>query len=389
VRVEQGVVFLSGSTREDDHRDWALRLAANTQDVVAVVNEIAVTEPSVWDLSPAIDELRAMGSSAVRRAPMFAIGALLLIATLVSARWSMRGASSLLRGRVKSRLLREVGARVVAIPVFLLGLYIVLSVSGLTGLAVTVIGGTGLIGLIIGFAFRDIAENFLASILISIQRPFATNDLIEVAGHKGFVQSVNPRSTLLLTLEGNHVQVPNATIYKETIVNFTANPRSRHDFAIGIGYDDSIAKAQSVALDVLTNHPAVLDDPEPLVLVESLGAATVNLRLYFWVDITRYSHMKVKSAVIRLTKRALSEAEISLPDESREVIFPRPVPVRMISEEQAEQAEHGTRPRTRGQAPESSGVVHTAEGDLENEAADMERQARTARSPEGGTDLLK
>jgi small-conductance mechanosensitive channel len=276
----------------------------------------------------------------------------------------------------------------VAVPVFLLGLYLVLSISGLTGLAVTVIGGTGLVGLIIGFAFRDIAENFLASILISIQRPFASNDLIEVAGYKGFVQSVNPRSTLLLTLDGNHVQVPNATIYKETIVNFTANPRARYDFAIGIGYDDSIAQAQTVALAVLTSHPAVLDDPESLVLVESLGAATVNLRIFFWVDITKYSHMKVKSAVIRLTKRALTEAEISLPDESREVVFPRPVPVRMLSAEQAEAAEHTRPTRTGTQAPESSAIAHTAEGDLASEAADVERQAKTARSPEGGTNLL-
>src|SRR5690606_37970753 len=135
-----------------------------------------------------------------------------------------------------------------------LGLYLVLKVSGLTRLAVTVLGGTGLMGLVLGFAFRDIAENFLASILISMQNPFASGDLIEVAGHTGFVQSVNTRSTLLITLEGNHVQIPNATIYKETITNFTAIPNARFDFLVGIGYDDSLTLAQSVALQVLLDH---------------------------------------------------------------------------------------------------------------------------------------
>ncbi len=71
-------------------------------------------------------------------------------------------------------------------PVALLGLYLVLKVSGMTRLAMTVLGGTGLVGLVIGFAFRDIAENFLASILLSVQNPFRYGDLIEVAGYLGY-----------------------------------------------------------------------------------------------------------------------------------------------------------------------------------------------------------
>jgi small-conductance mechanosensitive channel len=68
---------------------------------------------------------------------------------------------------------------------------------------------------------------------------------------------------------------------------------------------------------VLVEHPAVINNPESLVLVESLGAATVNLRIYFWVDITKYSHLKVRSAVVRLTKHAFMQAGISMPDESQ------------------------------------------------------------------------
>ena len=148
----------------------------------------------------------------------------------------------------------------------------------------TVLGGTGLVGLVIGFAFRDIAENFLASLLISIQHPFAQGDLIAVAGHRGYVQRVNMRSTLLMTMEGNHLQIPNATIYKETIINYTSNPNMRLQFTVGIGYGDSINEAQSVAYEVLRNHPAVVDEPESLVLVDSLCAATVNLSILFWID---------------------------------------------------------------------------------------------------------
>jgi small conductance mechanosensitive channel len=281
-------------------------------------------------------------------------------------------------------LLRDVLSRAIAALVFVLGLYVVLRISGLTGLAVTIIGGTGLLGLAIGFAFRDIAENFLASVLISIQRPFAMGDLIEVDGQTGYVQRVNTRATLIMTRDGNHVQVPNAIVYKNTITNFTANPRGRADFAVGIGYDDTISEAQDIALTVLREHPAVLDDPEPLVLVEALGAATINLRVNFWIDIEKYNHLKVRSAVIRLTKIAFDKAGISMPDEAREVVFPSGVPVTIEKMDEPS----ATRRKQDTKVDEDDAPVHQAEGGLTNDDEELEKQARDARLPEGGENLL-
>jgi small-conductance mechanosensitive channel len=386
VRVDEGVVFLSGRVADVQHREWAARLAGNTQDVVAVVNRIEVKEASMWDLSPAWTELRRLGAAAVREMPLFVLALLMLAATWGATKWTVHSMSSLFGRRLDSQLLRDVAARVVAVPVFLFGLYLVLRISGLTRLAMTVVGGTGVLAIVIGFAFRDIAENFLASVFISIQRPFGRGDLIEVAGYKGYVQSVNTRSTLLMTLEGNHVQIPNSTIFKDTITNFTANPNARFDFSVGIGYDDSITAAQSLALDVMRDHPAIINDPEPLVLVESLGAATVNLRIYVWVDISQYSQLKVRSAVIRLTKRAFEQAGISMPDEAREVVFPAGVPVRMVEDGSARADRPDSEPPV---AEDDEAAAHSAEGDLSSEAAEIEQQARQSRAPEAGQDLLE
>ena len=131
-------------------------------------------------------------------------------------------------------------------------------------------------------------------------------------------------------------------------------------------------------------HPAILDDPEPLVLVEKLAASTVNLRLYFWIDIGKYSQEKVRSAIIRLTKSALAGAGISMPDEAREVVFPQGVPVTMTDVEEAAAAadESLGRPAAREDA------VHDAEGGLKSEDADVERQAENARLPESGANLI-
>ncbi|TWT63244.1 mechanosensitive ion channel family protein [Rubinisphaera italica] len=385
VKVDQGVVFLSGQTRSESHREWAGQLAGNTQDVVAVVNRIQLIERSMWDLSPAWEELRDLGKTTVQSSPLIAVNLLLIIVTWFVTSWSSHAASYLLQWRMKSSLLRDVTARAIAVPVFLLGLYLVLKVSGLSRLAMTVLGGTGILGLVMGFAFRDIAENFLASILISMQHPFASGDLIEVAGYTGYVQSVNTRSTLLMTLEGNHVQIPNATIYKQTITNFTANPSARFDFTIGIGYDDSIELAQSVAMSVLSKHPAIVQELDKLVLVENLGASTVNLRIYFWIDIAKYSSLKVNSAIIRLVKQAFDEAGISMPDEAREVVFPNGVPVHMISSQHFKESEASNK-KPSGKSPDSQS--NAAEGDLSSESKEINQQAQKSRSPESGQNLL-
>jgi small-conductance mechanosensitive channel len=146
---------------------------------------------------------------------------------------AMRGLRRLLQPRLAVALLREVIARSVGVLVFILGLYLVLRIAGLTRLALTMLGGTGLLGLVIGIAFRDITENVLASILLSVQRPFRVGDLVDIAGVIGYVQQLNVRTTVLMALSGHHVQIPNATVYKSIIRNYTSNPNRREDFTRG------------------------------------------------------------------------------------------------------------------------------------------------------------
>ena len=117
--------------------------------------------------------------------------------------------------------------RFISILIMLLGVYVFLRLAALTEFAVAVMSGTGLIGLILGFAFKDIAENFISSMLLSIQRPFKIDDVIEVDGRLGVVRKVTARATTLVDFDGNHIQIPNATVYKNVIKNFTANPKMR------------------------------------------------------------------------------------------------------------------------------------------------------------------
>ena len=383
VVVREGVVFLSGFTSTQEHRNWAGELASKTEGVVAVVNNIEVRSDAGSTFQFAQNEIARLATAAARTWPLvlltlLIIGFAWLLSSLVGtvARWA-------LAEKIKSPLLLAVVVRLLAVPIFLLGLYFVLQVAGLTRLALTVLGGTGLAGIILGFAFRDIAENFLASLLLSIRNPFRRGDLIEVAGREGVVQSLNTRSTVLLTLDGNHVQIPNATVYKSTIVNFSANERRRAHFTIGIGYDSPIAKAQAIIMRVVKEHSAVLPEPEPLALVYELGSATVNLNVSYWFDSATYAPDKINSALLRICKHDLLKAGIELPDPAREVVFPKGVPI----------IEHAGVPRTGGLGQEQPDKDGNEEG---QEATSSE--GRLTKStlneeppdiPEAEEDLLK
>jgi small conductance mechanosensitive channel len=391
VHVEDGVVFLNGGTKTDDLKKWASDVARNTQDVVAVANQIEVSEPSPWDFSAAWDGMSILWRDFVRSIPFVVFG-LLILALSAGAGWiASRFTRVFLRHRIRATLLRGVIAYAVGIFGFLVGTYIVLRVSGLTQLALTVVGGTGLVGLAIGIAFREITENFLASIFLSMQRPFETGDLIEVTGIIGYVQQLNVRTTILMSLDGNLVQVPNATVYKSTIRNFTANPNRRESFNVGIGYDDPIDKAQEIARQVLTDHPFVLKDPEPWVLVDSLGSATVNLRIYFWLNGRQHSWLKVRSSVIRLVKRAFQQDGISMPDEAREVVFPNGIPITMLDKAPASAAGDVSKKNSEvAPCPDEPNAVSTkAEAGLSSEAGDLNEQARQAQPLDEGENLLR
>ena len=380
VRVDDGIVFLDGLTDSEDHRVWARELAGKTQDVVAVVNRIEVEVVPDWSFAPAIEALRNVGERTVSSLPLVVLSLILLPLAWWLSGVTARGLRRWILGRLESPFLRTIVARALALPIFLIAIYVVLQVAGLSQLALSLVGGAGVIGIVLGFAFRDIAENFLASLLLSIRQPFRAGDLIDVDGRLGSVHSMNTRSTILISPDGNHIQIPNSIVYKSVITNFTAAPEGRDNVTVGIGYDASISDAQDIIAKVLAGHEAILQDPLPMVLVEALGSSTVNLRAYYWVNVRDYSLLKVKSSVLRLVKLALMEAGVSMPDDAREIIFPQGVPLIRNVASDAATPTHVARETTTARTD--------AEASLANEQPEVVERATRGDLPEEDGDLL-
>ncbi|UTF58914.1 mechanosensitive ion channel family protein [Gilvimarinus sp. DA14] len=394
VRVDNGLVFLKGYTDKRAFVQWAGDIANNTQGVVAVVNNLEQSPGNYFSVSVFKSELLKAWYKFLHALPLLLAAAL----TFVVFFFISRPVSAFLVGPVRyvtdSALIKVVLQRIVAVLVVLLGLYFFLRIAGLTQFAVAVMSGTGLLGLVVGFAFRDIAENFIASLLISMQRPFRLGDVIEVSGFRGVVQKVTTRGTTLVDFDGNHIQVPNATIYKSVIQNFSANPNVRGNFLIGVGYDSKVRFAQETAMAVMLEHPAVLADPEPQVLIEDLGSSTINLRVYFWVDATQYSVIKVASALMRQVVRAFEAADVSMPDDAREIIFPQGVPWEPQDEPNATEPELPAPAVTERQdhKPEQTATHPEATerllDDLASDTENIQKQAQNSREPEEGKNII-
>ena len=129
----------------------------------------------------------------------------------------------------------DIYRQLIRLAFIMIALVVALDILGATALLSTILGAAGIIGLAIGFAVRDTVENFLSSVMLSIRQPFRPNDTVEIGGDTGKVIRLTSRATILLSFEGNHIRIPNATVFKSRIINYSRNPSRRFPVRAGRG----------------------------------------------------------------------------------------------------------------------------------------------------------
>ncbi|RYZ70246.1 MAG: mechanosensitive ion channel, partial [Proteobacteria bacterium] len=330
IAVKSGMVTITGKTKNAEQLAWLAKTADRMPYVVAVINKASIERPPVTDLTPAWNEVRSLIDHAKRALPLILIAGLLFTAFLFAGRYIMMGVTSLWSRRIENPFLLSTVAKVTMVPIWILFFYLTLQTAGLSGLATTIIGGTGVLGVVLGFAFKDIVGNYLSGLLLAFRSPFTKGDLIVVDGYEGFVQSINMRGTTILDPDGNFVLIPNSTVIQEVIKNKTANPETRLTFTIGIGYSDSYPKARDLIAETLKSIDGVLTTPDILIGLDTLSASSADIKIFFWINIKQSSGMAVKAEAISRVKEALLAAGFSLPDPSREIVFTDPLKIQTL-----------------------------------------------------------
>lgn len=179
----------------------------------------------------------------------------------------------------------------------------------------------GVSGVAIGFAFKDIFQNFLAGILILLTEPFRVHDQIIVGDFEGTVEEIQTRATFIRTYDGRRVVIPNADLFTDKVLVNTAFARRRSEYDVGIGYGDDIDRAKEVIMDVLRGTDGVLANPAPDVLAVELAESTVNLRARWWSEPERKDVLVVQDRVLVGIKQRLTDAGIDMPFATQVVLF--------------------------------------------------------------------
>ncbi|MXP62145.1 mechanosensitive ion channel family protein [Roseomonas sp. M0104] len=179
------------------------------------------------------------------------------------------------------------------------------------------VAGLGVGSVAIGFAFKDILQNWLAGVLILLRQPFRPGDQIVINGFEGTVEHVEARVTAIRTYDSRMVLVPNSDVYTNAVLVNTAFAKSRSQFDVGIGYGDDIRTARGVILKAIHGLEGVEAEPAPEVLVQDLAAYQVALRIFWWSDPRRHDRIHTRSRVVEAVKYALDGAGIDMPFETQ------------------------------------------------------------------------
>lgn len=286
----------------------------------------AAAECTLDRLGDCLDAIVENSNAALARLLARVPQLVLAVLVILIAQWTSRFIAHrlhLIKLRSQNPYMSGLMRMIVRTAIVLVGILIALDLLGLTSVVGAVLGSAGVVGLVLGFAFRDIAENYIAGILLSVRRPFEPGDHVLIENREGRVISVNSRATVLMTMDGNHLQLPNSLVFKSVVLNYSKNPKRRFDFAMLIDGSQSIREAQTLAISAITDIEGVLDDPAPSWTVVEYGAAGIQLRFFGWLDQRESDLGKVRSEAIRQVKAAFARAGVEGPRTTYHIVASR------------------------------------------------------------------
>ena len=252
----------------------------------------------------------------------------LLVAVVVALAFALF--ARVVRGAVRRALapisshtqVNDLLATLASLIVLAAGVFVALGIVGLDKTVTSLLAGVGILGLALGFAFQNIASNFVSGILLLTRRPFGANDVIRTNDFMGTVVVIDLRATVIRTFEGQLVTIPNSEVLQNPIVNFTATGQRRVDLPVGVSYGDDLEKVRQVAIEALETID-YRDTSRPVELFyEGFGDSSINFTARFWIDFrTQPDYLLARSDGIMRIKAAFDANDITIPFPIRTLDF--------------------------------------------------------------------
>jgi small conductance mechanosensitive channel len=260
--------------------------------------------------------------SAVQMLPNMIIAIIFIIGFVILAKVAGNTADKIL-GRISdNEPAQRFLVNFVHFIIVVLGIFVALEILNLDKAVTSLLTGAGLIGLAIGFAFQEIASNFIAGILIAFRKPFAPGDIVEVKEYRGVIDRINLRTTIITTFQGLEVIIPNKDMFTHPVVNFTSTPRRRIDLDVGISYGENLRHVEKVVREAVEDINGRIKERPVEFFYKEFGDSSINFELRIWV---RYPdqqyYFQARHDAVILIKEAFNREGITIPFPIRTLDF--------------------------------------------------------------------
>ena len=274
------------------------------------------------EISAAWNKIEAMINGWIALLPNLILAVIVFFIFFFAARWLKLIVKRLTRRHRQARNLGMVLGRLAQGAVILVGLFVALSIVIPTFKAGDLVQLLGISGVAIGFAFRDILQNFLSGILILLTEPFQIDDQIVFKNFEGTVETIETRATTIRTYDNCRIVIPNSELFTNSVTVKTAFENRRLQYDIGIGYSDDIEQAKQLMLEAVNSIDEVLKDPAADVLVMELAGSSVNIRARWWINPPRRADaLDSRDKVLTAIKNKLTAKGIDLPFPTQQILF--------------------------------------------------------------------
>lgn len=326
-QVDAGIVTLTGEVTEQQTIERLETLLARVEGVIAIEDRVTLTTDLGTRLITVRDRFTARLTQVVAGLPFMALGLAVGALIVLAGGWLSRRDRTL-AGIAPNPFIAGFLAQTIRLISWIVALVVALDLMGARALLGTLLGAAGIFGLSLSFAARDTIEGVVATMLLSLRQPFNPNDLIEVNGLRGRVIRLTSRGTTLLTLDGNHIRIPNQIIYKAVLTNYTRNPERRFMVDLTIDPGADLGRARDVVLKSLAAMEFVLPRPQPVAWLDAEGPDHVVIRAGGWVSQDGTDFDLARGEAFRLLRHAL---------DAKGYLLPEPVHRIRIEESTAEQ----------------------------------------------------
>lgn len=273
-------------------------------------------------INDVIEEFGKYYDKLVQLMPRLLIALVVFVIAYLFARLLRNVLNRYMKKRTEEILIAQFLVQMVYLVMVIIGIVIALDAGGLNGSASSVLAGAGVSAIILGFAFKDIGENFLAGFLLAFKRPFRIGDLVQIEDIQGRISGLSLRETHVNTYDGKDVFIPNSIIVKNPIINYTLDGNFRDSFVIGLDYGDNLNEAMEIIFNTVQNlNEGKGTGKDPLIVVKEFGQSTIDLEVFYWIftNLPEFNIPNLRTVVMTEVLQALNQAGFYIPASVMEV----------------------------------------------------------------------